>query len=239
MFHDIIKYIGANLLFWIVLFSSSVFIYSNVFQGIYSSVFFLFYLYISHYISHQKMFYPLGLCHNYHHWYETRNTLNIVMEIVYEFIGILIPSYIYILCGGNQKDPFVIYNFIMFFTYLTTHFINSSYPSLQSHRNHHLNIHTNYTPDCIDLLLNTKSDEPENMNHIVPNILILTIIFYIISKKDLSFISFVDIYTIFFFIYIYYTGYLFLYHIYENEEPKKKKSFIDFIKNMIGYSHVI
>jgi len=189
------------------------------------------------------MFYPLGLCHNYHHWNGDRNIINLIMEMVYEFIGILIPSFIYILFGGNQKDPFVIYNFIVFFIYLTIHFINYSLPSLPSHKNHHLNIDKNFTPDCIDIIMQTKADEPENMNHVVPNIIILTIVFYYISKLDLSFISFIDIYAVFFFIFIYYTGYLLLYHIYETETKnnlsKHKVSFIPFLLKMVGYNEII
>ena len=64
------------------------------------------------------------------------------------------------------------------FMYATIHNINYNIIQPSVHRDHHINCHTNYGIDVMDILFNTKYDENdiENFNHVVINLLIITFI---------------------------------------------------------------
>jgi hypothetical protein len=62
------------------------------------------------------------------------------------------------------------------FMYATIHNINYNIIHPSVHRDHHINCHTNYGIDVMDILFNTKYDnnDIENFNHVSINLLILT-----------------------------------------------------------------
>jgi hypothetical protein len=64
------------------------------------------------------------------------------------------------------------------FMYATIHNINYNIIHPSVHRDHHIDCHTNYGIDVMDILFNTKYDKGdiENFNHVSINLLILTIV---------------------------------------------------------------
>jgi hypothetical protein len=64
------------------------------------------------------------------------------------------------------------------FMYATIHNINYNIIQPSVHRDHHIDCHTNYGIDVMDILFNTKYDKGdiENFNHVSINLLILTIV---------------------------------------------------------------
>lgn len=62
------------------------------------------------------------------------------------------------------------------FMYATIHNINYNIIHPSVHRDHHIDCHTNYGIDVMDILFNTKYDKKdiENFNHVSINLLILT-----------------------------------------------------------------
>ena len=73
------------------------------------------------------------------------------------------------------------------FMYATIHNINYLYIKPSTHQGHHLNSHTNYGIDYMDIILNTKSDfnDIETHNHAAINLLVITyIITYVTERWD-------------------------------------------------------
>ena len=66
--------------------------------------------------------------------------------------------------------------------YASCHIINYTYLEPSVHRDHHIDIHSNYGIDIFDILMGTKYDwnDIENYNHYSINIIIITIITYYI-----------------------------------------------------------
>ena len=66
--------------------------------------------------------------------------------------------------------------------YASFHIINYTYLEPSVHRDHHIDIHSNYGIDIFDILMGTKYDwnDIENYNHYSINMIILTIITYYI-----------------------------------------------------------
>ena len=62
------------------------------------------------------------------------------------------------------------------FMYATVHNINYNIIQPSVHRDHHINCHTNYGIDVMDILFNTKYDKNdiENFNHAAINLVIIT-----------------------------------------------------------------
>lgn len=73
------------------------------------------------------------------------------------------------------------------FMYATIHNINYLYIKPSTHQGHHINSHTNYGIDYMDIILNTKYDfnDIETHNHAAINLLVITyIITYITERWD-------------------------------------------------------
>jgi hypothetical protein len=64
------------------------------------------------------------------------------------------------------------------FMYATVHNINYNIIQPSVHRDHHIDCHTNYGIDVMDILFNTKYDKNdiENFNHVIINLLIITFV---------------------------------------------------------------
>jgi sterol desaturase/sphingolipid hydroxylase (fatty acid hydroxylase superfamily) len=62
------------------------------------------------------------------------------------------------------------------FMYATVHNINYLYVKPTTHKDHHVNHHTNYGLDFVDILLNTKYDynDVEQHNHAAINLILIT-----------------------------------------------------------------
>ena len=69
------------------------------------------------------------------------------------------------------------------FMYATIHNINYNIIHPSVHRDHHIDCHTNYGIDVMDILFNTKYDKGdiENFNHVSANLLIITSIILLLS----------------------------------------------------------
>jgi sterol desaturase/sphingolipid hydroxylase (fatty acid hydroxylase superfamily) len=62
------------------------------------------------------------------------------------------------------------------FMYATVHNINYVFIKPTTHKDHHVNNHTNYGLDVVDILLNTKYDynDIEVHNHVAINLILIT-----------------------------------------------------------------
>ena len=102
-----------------------------------------------------------------------------IKNIIYEFInnvfmqGIGMVIVIHLL---KLLDTRII--ILWAFMYATIHNINYLYLNPTTHKCHHLNYHTNYGIDYVDIVFNTKYDinDVEIYNHAVINLLIITYI---------------------------------------------------------------
>jgi hypothetical protein len=97
-------------------------------------------------------------------------------NIFFEFINNVVTQGVGIILFIKLIDIRVI--LLWAFMYSTIHNINYLFISPTTHRDHHLNSHTNYGIDYVDILLNTKYDwnDIETHNHGAFNLLIITYI---------------------------------------------------------------
>jgi hypothetical protein len=113
---------------------------------------------------------------------ETHHNLDVNKEtpnIFYEFItNIYTQGLVFILFVEFVK--LIDYKVVLLwcFMYATIHNINYNIIHPSVHRDHHINCHTNYGIDIMDILFNTKYDKKdiENFNHSIINLLIITFI---------------------------------------------------------------
>jgi hypothetical protein len=99
-------------------------------------------------------------------------------NIVYEFCNNLVTQGLAIALFIKFMDIRVI--LLWAFMYASVHNINYLYVKPSTHRDHHINPHTNYGIDFMDIILNTKYDwnDIEEHNHMAINLLIIS---YVIS----------------------------------------------------------
>jgi len=113
---------------------------------------------------------------------ETHHDVDInkqIINIIYEFItniytqGVALIIFIEIVKLINYKVVL-----LWCFMYATIHNINYNIIQPSVHRDHHINCHTNYGIDIMDILFNTKYDKKdiENFNHVIINLLIITLV---------------------------------------------------------------
>lgn len=113
---------------------------------------------------------------------ETHHDLDVnkkYQNIFYEFItNIYTQGLAFILVVEFVK--LVNYKVVLLwcFMYATIHNINYNIIHPSVHRDHHINCHTNYGIDVMDILFNTKYDKKdiENFNHVTINLLIITFV---------------------------------------------------------------
>ena len=113
---------------------------------------------------------------------ETHHDLDVnkkYQNIFYEFItNIYTQGLAFILVVEFVK--LVNYKVVLLwcFMYATIHNINYNIIHPSVHRDHHINCHTNYGIDVMDILFNTKYDKKdiENFNHVSANLLIITFV---------------------------------------------------------------
>jgi sterol desaturase/sphingolipid hydroxylase (fatty acid hydroxylase superfamily) len=73
--------------------------------------------------------------------------------------------------------------FLVAISYTTTHIINYTMFTSDTHRDHHIHKNVNYGPDFLDHIFGTNSDKGfEDMSHMIPNIIVSFLITYWLFK---------------------------------------------------------
>jgi len=145
--------------------------------------------YFSHIIAHMK--FMEGNLHKYHHDPEKSSKIGFrILEFFLDIMifggAIIIPINYGIEFAFGSAFRFFNYYGILFWSllystyHLDWHFIKADNP----HSHHHKNDKTNYGPDILDILFETKMDEDiiENMNYAIINIVLVFGLFVIFRK---------------------------------------------------------
>lgn len=174
---------------------------NSILYSMFEYIMIIVWIYIFHRLSHMNNEYDLSsifnLAHIYHH--NNSNKLSTIIEVILEILGFfmlyVISYYVMCLvkkCGYEDiskrieyiiPSPFTILFFNIFYT--LTHNINYGILNVNKlHSYHHLYRYVNYGPDICDIVFKTKYPENsiEDTDHYIPNILISTIIVYIIKR---------------------------------------------------------
>ena len=199
----VIKSIKLNSVFWIVLLLSLFSIHkasktTTFIEVLFSMIYAMFCGYWVHVISHNYSFekeflqkdspYILKTIaklidfhdQTHHDSSKNRSTLNVIIEIIENFVmqtlSIFISS---ITIFGKtimiSKPAIVLWGLL----YTTIHHINyNTLETSEMHIQHHINSNTNYFPDFLDILFDTKYDmeDIENINSCSINVILLTIL---------------------------------------------------------------
>ncbi len=213
-FHHYIKTNWKSILCMII--AMVVICYKDLFGGIFTLFFCLYYVHQFHYLSHLDFVKPIAILHIVHH--ETNSWWGHLLEILYEFIVMTTPLF-----GKIFMDfagiPFPVFNisFLAFFYmfYTTHHNINYSYFHVNRiHERHHKHMTKNLGLDICDNYYGTKcvlpndtiNDIVENTDHYIPNIIIFLAIVlisnwyikkYNIPNREYFLIIFCVLYIIF------------------------------------------
>ena len=160
----------------VVLLSSCILSYPNIYNGIITIIFCYMWSYWLHRFQHEYDLNITNIIHQYHH--DNHSFFSEFTEIIFEinFINNCLP----ILLFDSFMNQWVIILFT--FMYITIHKINYSTLRVNSvHRLHHGEIHYNHGPDICDIMFGTKHPSEttvENTDHYIPNILIGFVILY-------------------------------------------------------------
>ena len=199
----VLRSIKLNSVFWIILGLSLFSIHkasktTTFIEVLFSMMYAMFCGYWVHVISHTYSFEKEFLDENSHHILKTiaklidfhdqthhdssknRSTLNVIIEIIENFVmqtlSIFISS---ITIFGKtimiSKPAIVLWGLL----YTTIHHINyNTLETSEMHIQHHINSNTNYFPDFLDILFDTKYDMEniEDINSCSINIILLTIL---------------------------------------------------------------
>jgi hypothetical protein len=140
--------------------------------------------YIGHILLHDELFFfiPYSIIHHYHHTNTALHIFSILSEFSMMTSFMLLPTIF-----GIPINPWSI--FFNTIVYITIHYINYTYFHINTyHEKHHEQINTNYFPDILDSLMNTKHVHTpmlENTTHMIPNIIICAIITLWLKNKYL------------------------------------------------------
>lgn len=184
--NNIYNSIKLNYKSWITLIISTIVLsWSNVHYGLMEYILNTFILYFGHVLSHLNLFYPLNYGHIYHH--ENVNFISSFIQILIEIFAVMtLYIFIIVIFGVNCLNPYTVLMFSIFYT--TVHNINYSIFHVNDiHEKHHKNIKCNYGPDIVDIIMDTKYDpenDLENTDHYIPNIIVATIIAYLIKRYN-------------------------------------------------------
>lgn len=177
----VLESVKINYLSWIIIFISIIVIsYPYIKAGFITFIILILFAYFVHRGSHdyRNIF---TILHHYHH--ENNNFFSHFSQILLELsLGLLVyPLYYYL--GNNYIDIWTGLFFVLF--YSTIH--NYNYGQLRVndvHYIHHQDIYDNIGPDICDIAFGTKSKKnnaPENTNHYIPNVVVITILILILK----------------------------------------------------------
>ena len=128
--------------------------------------------------------------YDFHHDTHHDSTINRKPEnLFYEALNnIFIQGLLFIIVGEiynyMNKKIFIFWGLL----YASFHIINYSIVDSTIHNDHHININTNYGIDIYDILIGTKHnwEDIEDYNHYSINVIIITIIFYVITHSSFN-----------------------------------------------------
>lgn len=160
--------------------------------------------YLSHVWGHY--IFPLNIFHMIHHtpdkshkWY------NEIIEFMVNFFGsgglmLILPNLLIKKYIGIQ----ILDNYVLLFTaflYSSIHMINYHVKQVPTHKSHHKSDNTNdkavnFGPDVFDIIFDTKKDNEvyEDINHGIPNALIITVVIILLFKSKYDIISLLEKY---------------------------------------------
>lgn len=203
---DHLSYIGRSLKLnyksWIMmLVSCLVLSYNELFltMSIIQYVLSILYLYLAHRVAHWPIFFLFNRAHIYHH--ENTDWFSHAIQVCIEISTLMSPTIlIYYTNLLGIIDPFI----CLFFTflYITIHNVNYGYFKINNvHSKHHEDYNVNYGPEICDIIFKTKypNNSIENTDHFIPNIILSTLLVYLIrhyykksnNKSHIKYVSFV------------------------------------------------
>jgi len=123
------------------------------------------------------------------HWifhHETTKVLPRWLELVIETFNDLSMGLSFLLIQNLTGLKLVPPSIILFYTiwYTSVHIVNYSIIGSETHKDHHLNVDTNYGPDVIDQLFGTNHrPEKEDILNLVPNTLFSFAAVYLLKQR--------------------------------------------------------
>lgn len=154
--------------------------------------------YTTHILAH--MIQPLKWFHSFHHDDRTSHTwYGELIETLVNIFGsggltiLFLNIFLEIITGYKLLNNYVIFLFSFF--YASYHMINYHILKVSTHVNHHKEVKTNYGPDIMDIIFNTKHKEDteiENMNHGTINIIILTVLTLYMKDSKIDIIKYIE-----------------------------------------------
>lgn len=222
----VLNCIKDSWLMWtILLFSLVIISYKDFNKGFFTFIIISFFSYAVHLASHyfRNIF---TILHHYHH--ENNNWFAYYSQILLEVTLPIVFLPLYLKYDNVYLDPWILLFFVL--VYSSIHNINYAVFRVNDvHALHHKEIKTNIGPDIFDVIFNTKNknnNTVENTNHYIPNIIITTILVFIIktfAEKNENIYSFLKIVLIYFYL----SSFLFLslssIYIYNNDLKTRNK----------------
>jgi len=164
----------------------------NIPRALFTGGVLYFWAYFIHIMAHNIP--PMTFFHGFHHNHEINATW--YAELIETLVNIfgsgglsLAIANIILEKTTNGGVSILDNNVLLFTTFLYTsfHMINYHLLKVQTHVKHHENVDTNFGPDIMDILFNTKQDMDniEDMNHGVVNVIL--ILSLILITKDTKF----------------------------------------------------
>ena len=117
--------------------------------------------------------------HDVHHSESSRKPLNVFRE---SLLNVFYMSFLWFPLSWKYCDTFIC--FMMGCLYASYHLINQRILESPQHAHHHEDISTNFAPDYMDVLYNTKGDDqPEYSNTGVINVIVVCSVFSLIKSQ--------------------------------------------------------
>jgi len=180
------QFIPLNILFIL----GTVLTYKN-----HSPIYIIFILWIliySSYFLHKFTHYiptKINPHYNIHHKHDLSSVFKIIIYLIEICMEFMIPAFILYKTQKYYKYELISHKLILYYSliYTSIHIINYSFLNIGNHHDHHdadfnNKKSCNFGPDTIDHLLGTNCNSKyENINHIIPNIILSFLFVYYIS----------------------------------------------------------
>jgi hypothetical protein len=196
LLHNVFQSIKTNIPFWTIFIIALLILIQrtdkNYLSGIITIILLQVWTYFSHIIGHLDI--PGLHWHLFHHQPEkAHQPLYILIETLVNFLfsgGFLLIIGLICLKKILNIDFKLNYYIILFWSliYVSYHMLNYHYIDIDTHYNHHQDPNTNFSPDWMDILFNTKNDGEcfENMNSAILNTIgsLLIVLLFRKTKYD-------------------------------------------------------
>lgn len=194
--YNFYKYSKLNIVYYFFLYAGVILIdfYTdkNLILSLWTILYIQLWSYMLHYFSHKGYIlnvFGFDLHHIHHNEEISKDNFNIIIEWFVNYVlagGGVVVFFNIIAIGLFGKYMKYMNHYVVLywaFIYSTYHMINFHYLSYTTHKNHHkLNGTTDFGPDWVDILFQTKPDNDriENANSSIINVIVALIIFFFI-----------------------------------------------------------